>query len=255
MPRVMKTVIPRIRRSLRERGLITSLGRSVFLPIHLFQEYRNVRNNRGIKVRSAFDLENLVDTDGEINGWTHLSDLDIPSANWIYGNNYAPMDPAQFRAIFSTLSLFSGVNLAYEEFVFVDFGSGKGRALLLASEFPFKRVLGVEFSPAMHAVAQKNIELYVSHRKSGPVESICMDFLNFTPPPEPLILFFFDPCEAPALTRLIGNLHESLRANPRECYLIYVAPTRSRKTLLDTAEWLSKVGESLELRAFVYRIR
>jgi hypothetical protein len=108
MPRVIKTVIPRIRRSFRERGLIVSLGRSVLLPIHLFQEYRRAKNNRAIKVRSTFDLENQVDTDGEINGLTHLSDLDIPSANWIYDNHYAPIEPARFRAIFSSLNLFSG---------------------------------------------------------------------------------------------------------------------------------------------------
>jgi hypothetical protein len=253
MPRVIKTVIPRIRRSLRERGLIISLGRSVLLPIHLFQEYRKAKSNRAIKVRSEFDLENHVDTDGEINGWTHLSDLDIPSANWIYGNHYAPIEPARFRAIFSSLNLFSGLNVAYEDFVFIDFGSGKGRALLLASEFPFKRVLGVEFSPDLHAIAQGNIERYAIRRRSGPVESVCMDFLNFTPPPEPLILFFFDPCEAPILTKLIHNLHESLIANHGDCYLVYVAPTQSRKTVLDTAKWLSKVAEDAELRAFVYR--
>jgi len=80
-----------------------------------------------------------------------------------------------------------------------------------------------------------------------------MDFLDFTPPPEPLILFFFDPCEAPVLTKLIHNLHESLAANPGDCYLVYVAPTQSRKAVLDTAEWLTKVAEDAELRAFVYR--
>jgi SAM-dependent methyltransferase len=43
-------------------------------------------------------------------------------------------------------------------FAFVDIGSGLGRALLVASEYPFRRVLGYEISPALHRGAIRNIE-------------------------------------------------------------------------------------------------
>jgi hypothetical protein len=66
-----------------------------------------------------FGRDHDVDTDGEIDGWTHLSDLDIPSANWIYGKNYAPIDPDRFHAAVSSISTM------LEDFVFIDFGSGK----------------------------------------------------------------------------------------------------------------------------------
>jgi hypothetical protein len=46
-----------------------------------------------------------VDTDGDINGWTHLSDLKIPSSNWIYGRDYAPIEPERFQAIFTRLNI------------------------------------------------------------------------------------------------------------------------------------------------------
>jgi SAM-dependent methyltransferase len=247
MPHVLKTVIPRIRRSLRERGLGVSLGRSVLLPLHLFQEYCKARRSPRIQVRSDFDLENDVHTDGDINGWTHLSDLEIPSANWIYGRNYAPIEPARFEAIVS------GVNVRFEDFVFVDFGSGKGRALLLASEFPFKRVVGVEFSPELHQVAQQNIQKYASRRRCGAVESVCMDFLNFALSKEPLILFFFDPCEDAVLVKLLRNVRQSLEANRRTAYVIYVAPTNSKKALFEQAEWLMKVQERDDLNTCIYR--
>jgi hypothetical protein len=63
------------------------LRRSVLLPFHLFQEYRTARKQDSVAIRSDFDPTYDVDTDGEIDGWTHLSDLDIPSANWIHGRN------------------------------------------------------------------------------------------------------------------------------------------------------------------------
>jgi hypothetical protein len=50
--------------------------------------------------------------------------------------------------------------IRYEEFVFVDFGSGKGRALLLASHFPFKKIIGVEMTPQLNKIARTNNQIY-----------------------------------------------------------------------------------------------
>lgn len=156
MPRVIKTMIPRIRKSLRERGLITSLRRSLLLPVHLFREYRAAKSLHPDTQVSEFDREYGVDTDGEFKGWTYLSDLDIASPNWIDGNDYAAIEPERFRRVFSSF------DIAFEDFTFIDFGSGKGRALLLASDFPFKRILGLEFSPELHQAAEGNIRRYSS---------------------------------------------------------------------------------------------
>lgn len=246
MPRILKTVVPRIRRSLQERGLLVSLGRSVLLPIHLIQEFRKTKASSKDGVHCEFDLEHDVDTEGAINGWTYLSDLDIPSKNWIYGRNYIAIEPARFR------HLLAGMNLRFEDFVFVDFGSGKGRALLMASEFPFKRVQGVEFSPELHAIAQQNIAKYAAHRRSGPVESVCMDFLDYPLPAEPSIFFLYDPCEDAVLVKLLRRIGESLQANPRTLYLIYVAPTDSKSILLNEVPWLRKWNENAKLNSCIY---
>jgi SAM-dependent methyltransferase len=247
MPRIMKTVIPRIRRSLRERGVLVSLRRSVLLPVHLWREYRSSRRRVGVLPRSEFDLAHHVDTDGDVNGWTHLSDLEIPSANWIYGRNYAPIEPERFHTILS------GLQIRYEEFTFVDFGSGKGRALLLASEYPFQRVVGIEFSPQLHRIAQENIRRVAGQQKSGPVESVCADFLDFPLPSTPAVFFFFDPCDDPVLKKLLHKIREWLELGPRTVYLIYVAPTESKKTLLDTTAWLVNITENIDRNYRVYR--
>jgi len=250
MPRILKTVVPRIRRSLAERGLLVSLRRSVLLPIHLFQEYRKAKKHNTVQVRSDFDRDHDVDTDGEIDGWTHLSDLNIPSANWIYGRNYAPIDPVRFHAVLAS------IEIRFEDFVFIDFGSGKGRALLMASEYPFRRVVGIEFSPELHLVAQRNIENFGDRRrKCGPLESVCMDFVDFSPPDEASVLFFFDPCEDAILIELLRNIHRSLEQHPRSAYLVYVAPTASKKVLLDDADWLIQRRVNEEFRFCVYQAR
>lgn len=252
MPRVLKTVIPRVRRSLHERGLLVSLTRSVLLPLHLLREYAETRKlgrNGPSTPRSDFDRERGVSTDGDIDGWTYLSDLKISSRNWINGRNYMPTEPFRFEAALSNLKI------RFEDFLFIDFGSGKGRVLLMASELPFKRVIGVEFAHELHAIAQSNIAKYDARRKSGPMESICMDFLDFPLPPEPSVFFFFDPCENAVLAQLLGQIRQSLDAHPRPGYIVYIAPTSARKALLDSTPWIVKENENAEIRFCVYRLK
>ena len=256
MPRIGRTILPRIKKSVQQRGVWASIRRSVFLPGHLIREYRETRKLTRTHSSDAFDRDYEVDTDGEFDGWTYLSDLEIPSTNWIHGNNYAAIDPVSFRAAMSTLPI------KFEDFVFVDFGSGKGRALILASEFPFKRIIGVEFSPELHAIAQSNIQKY---SKSGPskseflepasvrLESMCMDFLDFPLPLEPSVFLLFDPCDEYVLEKLLFRIGASLAAHPRRIHLIYLAPALARERMLDSSEFLAKVARNSEHNFCLYK--
>jgi SAM-dependent methyltransferase len=250
MPRILRSVVPRIKKSIEERGIPVSLLRSVLLPLHLLREYRESRRPWLPQEPSPFDLDYGVDTESGPDGWTYLSDPEIPSANWIRGNNYAPIEPERFRAIIASLSL------RFEEYVFVDYGSGKGRALLLASEFPFKRVIGLEFSPELHATAQQNIAKYhPPERKCAAVESLCMDFLDFVLPLEPLVLFFFNPCDTTMLVRTLARIQQSLNAHPREIHLVYASLSEPKEQLLDSTPYLTKTTRSTEWYTCVYKTR
>src|SRR5207245_5268496 len=46
------------------------------------------------------------------------------------------------------------------QLTFVDFGCGKGRALVLAAEHGFRRVLGIECDAQLFAAAQRNARAY-----------------------------------------------------------------------------------------------
>lgn len=241
----MRTLIPRIKKSFERRGLVASLLRSALLPVHLFQEYRLAKTLARDQQRSDFDLMHGVETDGDVGGWTYLSDLNISSPNWIYGTNYAAIEPQRFFWILSSL------NIDFEEFVFIDFGSGKGRALLMASEFPFRKIVGVEFSPELHAIAQRNIRTYESPQQCKSVESVCMDFTDFQLPDESCVLFFFDPCEEKVLAKTLENIKRSLQERPRAMYLIYVAPRGER--LLNSGTFLVKLDTNEEYNFSLYK--
>ena len=73
--------------------------------------------------------------------------------------------------------------------LFIDFGSGKGRALLLASELPFKKIVGIEFSPPLHEIARANWRNYLSAtQRCKAVELLCLDVVEYAIPPEPAVM-------------------------------------------------------------------
>jgi SAM-dependent methyltransferase len=150
----------------------------------------------------------------------------------------------------------AGLDIAFEDYTFVDFGSGKGRALLLASEFPFKRILGLEFSPELHRTAEENIRRYNSAtQKCRDIQSLNVDFADYALPPEASVLFFFHPCRIRVLSEVVAGIGLSLLSQPRPLYVAYVAPTLEQQQLFASAGFLEKIFDSAEFKFSLYRSR
>ena len=137
--------------------------------------------------------------------------------------------------------ILSSIPLQPNKLVFVDMGSGKGRALLIASEFPFAKIVGLELSDTLHRIAEENVRRY------KPVSQQCavfdlkfMDALDYSYGDEPLVLFLFDPFGREILQSIIANLETSLRARPREAYVVYVYP--QYEDLLEKSSVLRRVS-------------
>jgi SAM-dependent methyltransferase len=136
---------------------------------------------------------------------------------------YQPTEPALFREMLA--SLMSSAKIDFREFIFIDIGSGKGRALLMAADYPFRRVLGVELLPELHRVAKENIGKYKSDsQQCFAVDCLLTDASEFAFPPEPTVLYLFNPLPESGLARLIGNLERSLRERPRAVFVLYHNP-------------------------------
>lgn len=135
------------------------------------------------------------------------------------GHAYQPSDPALFH------ESIRGLGIDYSQFHFLDLGSGKGRTLLMASEYPFQRITGVEIVPALHRAALENIAKYKSGtQKCFAVESHCGDARDFQFPPQPLVLFLFNPLPEAGLRQVMANMRASLRERPRPLYVVYHNP-------------------------------
>ncbi len=117
----------------------------------------------------------------------------------------------------------SGARL--EDYAFADLGCGKGRVLMMASEYPFRRVVGVELNPGLARVARRNLRRWMRRRRScNEVEVIQDDVLAAPLPGGPLVLFFFNSFEREMVELLLDRLEAEAEGRRGPMDVIYVHP-------------------------------
>jgi SAM-dependent methyltransferase len=108
---------------------------------------------------------------------------------------------------------------------FVDLGSGKGRVLLLAAQLKFQKVVGVEFSPKLCAIARANVARFRWQLNiSAKIDIIEADAAQFSITPDQCIFYAFNPFDEIVMGALLGSLRESLEYFPRQVWFIYNTP-------------------------------
>jgi predicted RNA methylase len=107
----------------------------------------------------------------------------------------------------------------HSRFAFVDLGSGKGRALMLAAAYPFRRIIGVEFARELHEAAQKNVLALPDDSK---IELVHGDAADFRLPDGAVALFLYNPFGEELVRRVARNALSSLQENPRDFRLFYL---------------------------------
>lgn len=187
-----------------------------------------------------YDWDYRVDTTSATVGWRDrlLGLLHSP---------YQPSDPAVFHEMMAKLEI------DCSQFVFLDIGSGKGRALLMAADYPFRKIVGVELLVELHRIAQENIGKYKSaSQRCFAIEAICGDARDFIFPAEPMVVYLFNPLPEAGLVALLANLERSFLQKPRPLFVLYHNPLL--EPVLIRYEWLRKIGGTHEYSVFVGQI-
>jgi hypothetical protein len=173
--------------------------------------------------------------------WEHRVNTTSGAVGWrerllgVFHSPYQPTDPVLFREMMAALPI------DFPDFTFVDMGSGKGRTLLMASEYPFRRIVGVEIVAELHQAADENIRVYKSStQRCRQIASVCADAREFTLPQEPLVLYLFNPLPEEGLLRVLKNLEASLRKQPRPVYVLYHNPLLEQR--LRDCPWLKQLA-------------
>lgn len=161
-----------------------------------------------------------------------------------------PTDHHTFREIMRH------VDIRPNEDVFIDYGCGRGRVLALASTYPFRRVIGIEYSEELSALAQRNVQ-HINRRYMNcvDIEVITGDAGTYELPADVTIVYFFNPFGEDVFRRVVEQIHRSVLETPRPVTIIYYAP--ECEALLDACEWLTKVHDFgfLRRRCCIYKAR
>lgn len=135
------------------------------------------------------------------------------------GNHYEPMQIPVFARIVQALPV------SPQALTFVDFGSGKGRALVLAAERGFRRIVGVELAPDLHAVALGNIARVRAKAASAVrIELHCGDALEYELPHDDCLCLLYNTFDEAGIATMVARIGASLRRRPRRVFIAYRNP-------------------------------
>jgi SAM-dependent methyltransferase len=157
--------------------------------------------------------------------WTGgLIPIETLVPDWHGFHDYAPTSFRAFRALMSAVPIEAGRD------VFVDIGCGKGRVLILAAQYPFRRVIGVEIARPLALAAVRHV--------AGMRRTVCTNVTvwngrasQFPIPGDATVLYLFNPFHGRELTEVLQRVRRSLEASPRRLHLIVNNPVHLWKEL------------------------
>jgi SAM-dependent methyltransferase len=135
-----------------------------------------------------------------------------------HGSPYAGAQPSVIRAALRTIP-------GSEDCAFVDLGCGKGRPMLVASEFPFRDIVGVELSPLLAEIARRNaVRISKRYPNRTPIKVDVGDATTYPIPSGDVVLFIYNSFDGELMQKVVGAVEEAIAAEERAIYVIYCNP-------------------------------
>jgi len=210
----MKYDIPLLGRIVRawRRRTITGFSRLLLYNLGLIAAGRYWRASHAFD--QTFDRRVNVETAGtEEPGFLTAED-----ALKAHARGYEPVTE---QALHALLGMLPPLDLG--TFVFIDLGSGKGRALFVTAEYPFRQIIGVEYSRELHEVAMLNVRTYRNPaQKCFDIRPVCADATSFSLPDYPTVCFINNPYDEALIAKTAKHIAESVRLTQRSFFIIYI---------------------------------
>jgi SAM-dependent methyltransferase len=230
MKYVLQLMWQELRKSLQTRGVagaVVYLARNMAeFPTRLRRAFLEATYDRKMGVQTS---RLVAPTDLGIDP-SKLGDVSIGA---ISGGSYVPSPAWALPVILKQL------DIQYVDYNFIDLGSGMGRVVLMAAEFPFARVVGVEFSQKLHEIAKDNLARSSSRRPAGSVELLLQDAREYMPPPGNCIIYMCNPFRENVMRIVLDNLKRSFENQLAQLYVVYFVPVLAE--LLDASSFLVKL--------------
>lgn len=130
----------------------------------------------------------------------------------------------QGASYYILFSIFGNLPPEVKHLPFIDYGCGKGRALFVAEQCGFTRLIGIDIALELIAMANENKEVYHKANPDSEIHFAFCDALTYEIPRDACVFYFFNPFGAEVLQKVIANILESVRLYPRSIYCVYLNP-------------------------------
>lgn len=195
-----------------------SLGSQIKVGLISFQKgfaSQGVLKTFAMFGEAIFDEMSHLKTDYDFGGFFDPATVQAPTSSHPFANFYQPVRERPFRALFKNLKIPTNGR-------FVDIGSGKGKALLLAADIGFNQILGIDLYDELNKVALKNIEKYQSLKPSlQKIEVLSIDAAEYQFLPNDTCIFLNDPFSNEIMEKVVTRVLDSYTQHPRPMHFIY----------------------------------
>tara|TARA_Y100000768_G_scaffold385972_1_gene373294 strand:+ start:193 stop:837 length:645 start_codon:yes stop_codon:yes gene_type:complete len=207
----------------------------------IISSYLQILKKRGIKSflnelvdNHFFDLFNNVETQ-----------IRVGKSNNSY-HYYAPIYNSVIKESFSSIS-------DHKKLIFIDVGCGKGKAVLLALDFNFKKIIGVEINKNLSKICNENIKNYKFSKNKKNISIINKNALDYKVTDEN-VFFFFDPFSENILNIFLKKIISSIKKRKRVIYIIYANPPKKNLILKNNFKIL-KIIKRNTYNCNVYKLK
>jgi hypothetical protein len=226
----MASLVQRLRTTFEKHGVAGTVKR---IP-RLIRHRKNQLSGSWFDIRYGVHTTDVIDPPAFQKRLEQVTDA----------NGYEPITFSYFERMMEAIG---ADDLA--GYWFVDLGSGLGRALMLASDYPFTRIVGVEFVDFIHEVASDNIQSFLENSgRPDNFELHCIDAAAYPWPDRPTVLFLYNPFGPQKMQQVLDRLADSLRARPRALFILYRNP--ACRDMFRVASWLETLQENEDFAVY-----
>ena len=186
----------------------------------------------------AFDRRHHVETARE----EPLGEMGVAADAIKRGNN-------EYRVTWGWLikKAMAQLDIDFRRYSFIDYGSGKGKAMLMASDYPFKTIIGLEYAKRLHDIAAENCRTYRSaDQQCHSLKPILGDVLDYAPPPGPIVCFMCNPFDETTLRTVFNSWRARYEGGEREIRILYLNMRNIAESakVLEDQDWLAPLARN-----------
>jgi Histone methylation protein DOT1 len=161
-----------------------------------------------------FDASFGVETSGSV----PAADCAPDPAMAAHMSPYGGSQPSIVRTALASLP-------AHDQYIFVDLGCGKGRPLLVATEFPFRRIVGIEIAPRLAAIARENAARFAARFPTRTSVEVIIGDATLVPVTGGRVVFFmYHPFERALVSALVEHLERLCADGLEHAFFVYYNP-------------------------------